>query len=77
MAYILIIEDDLHLVDDLVFFLNEGGHSCKFYARSDDVIKNLDKNGQFNWIILDIMMIRGTLIGDSSPEMETGEIIYK
>ena len=76
MARILIIEDDKYLTDDLRFFIEGAGHTCEVYRYADDVIENLDTFGQYDLIILDIMMMRGTKIVDDKPDIETGEILY-
>ncbi len=77
MTNILIIEDDAPLADDLKFFIEEIGHSCQIYTRADEVIDNIDHFAQFNWIILDIMMLKGENIQDDNPDIETGEILYQ
>ena len=77
MARILIIEDDAYLTEDLRFFIEEAGHNCEVYRYADDVMENLDNFGQYDFIILDIMMMRGTKIKVDKPEIETGEILYK
>ena len=76
---ILIIEDDKPLADDLKFFIEEIGHICQIYSRADEVIDNIDNFAQFDWIILDIMMLRGKQISSDvlNSELETGEILYQ
>ena len=77
MANILIIEDDALLADDLKFFIEEINHSCQIYNKADDVIANIGTFAQFDWIILDIMMLKGEKIQDANPDIETGEILYE
>jgi DNA-binding response OmpR family regulator len=77
MSKILIIEDDAYLTEDLKYFIEEAGHTCCFYRYADEVIENLDNLDQYDFIILDIMMMRGTRIIDDNPDMETGEILFK
>lgn len=79
MSRILIIEDDAFLADDLKFFIEEIGHGCQIYTRADEVIDNIDNFAQFDWIILDIIMLPGEQIpkGVHNSELETGEILYQ
>ncbi len=79
MSIILIIEDDMPLADDIKFFIEEIGHSCQIYTRADEVIDNIDNFAQFDWIILDIMMLRGEQISRDvhNSELETGEMLYQ
>ncbi|RPJ79331.1 MAG: response regulator [Alphaproteobacteria bacterium] len=77
MSNVLIIEDDVMLAEDLKFFIEEEKHTCHVYNKADDVMKNINNLGQFNWAILDIMMLKGEIIKDTNPEIETGEIIYE
>lgn len=77
MASVLIIEDDAYLTEDLKFFIENEGHTCKVYRYADDVMENLNNFGQYDFIILDIMIMKGTKIKDDNPEIETGEILYR
>lgn len=77
MSNVLIIEDDVYLADDLKFFIEEEKHSCQVYNKADEVIENIDNFAQFYWIILDIMMLKGNIIQDDNPDIETGEILYQ
>ncbi len=77
MSKVLLIEDDAILVDDLKFFVEEMGHSCKVYRYADDVIENLTSFEVYDTIVLDIMMMKGKHIDDSDPTLETGEILFK
>lgn len=76
MATILIIEDDAYLTEDLKFFIKGAGHTCNVYRYADDVMENLENFGQYDVIILDIMMMRGTKIKEDNLDIETGEILY-
>lgn len=77
MANILIIDDDLLLADDLKFIIEDEGHKCVVYKRADEVMSNLERLGKFDIILLDIMMLKGSMMEDDHPDVETGEILYK
>jgi len=77
MAKVLIIEDDVYLTEDLKFFIEDEGHTCKVYRYADEVMENLNNFGQYDFIILDIMIMRGSRIRDDNTNIETGEIFYK
>ncbi len=77
MAKVLIIEDDAYLTEDLKFFIEDEGHTCDVYKYADDVMDNLSDLGKYDFIILDIMMMRGNQITDDDTNIETGEILYR
>lgn len=77
MKRILLVEDDKYLSDDLHFFITEAGHSCEVYHSADQFMTNIDKLGEFDKIILDIMMMKGKLIRKLDADQETGEFLYK
>jgi CheY-like chemotaxis protein len=76
MSKVLLIEDDRFLIDDLKTFIEFEGHSCTIYSGPDEVIENLKELQQFDVIILDIMMSRGSYLQDEDPDFETGELLY-
>jgi CheY-like chemotaxis protein len=76
MSKVLLIEDDRFLIDDLKTFIEFEGHSCTIYSGPDQVIENLKELQQFDVIILDIMMSRGSYLQDEDPDFETGELLY-
>ena len=76
MSKVLLIEDDRFLIDDLKTFIEFEGHSCTIYTGPDQVIENLKELQQFDVIILDIMMSRGSYLQDEDPDFETGELLY-
>ena len=77
MSNVLLIEDDRFLIDDLKTFIEFEGHACTIYTGPDEVIDNIDTLKQFDAIILDIMMSRGSYLQDSDVRFETGELLYK
>ena len=77
MSNVLLIEDDRFLIDDLQTFIEFEGHSCTIYSGPDQVIENLKELGQFDVIILDIMMRRGKYLQEEDPDLETGELLYQ
>ena len=77
MSKVLLIEDDRFLIEDLKTFIEYEGHVCTIYTGADEVMDNLDSLGQFNAIILDIMMSRGSYFQDENPNYETGELLYE
>lgn len=77
MSNVLVIEDDVFLVDDLKFFIKAEGHECVVYGRANDVMGKLEELGEFDTILLDIMMMKGSMRENNYPDVETGEILYK
>ncbi len=77
MSKVLLIEDDRFLIDDLKTFIEFEGHSCTAYTGPDQVIDNLDALADFDAIILDIMMSRGSYLQDADLKFETGELLYQ
>lgn len=77
MSKILLIEDDRFLIDDLKTFIEYEGHTCTIYTGPDEVIDNLDSLNQFDAIILDIMMSRGSYLQEEDLNLETGELLYQ
>lgn len=77
MANILLIEDDSYLADDLKYFIEDNDNRCEIYKYADQVMRNLDNLARFDTIILDIMLMRGNLIHDKDPKIETGEILFQ
>ena len=77
MSKVLLIEDDRFLIDDLKTFIEFEGHKCSVFTGPDEVIDNLDVLGQFDAIILDIMMSRGSYLQDEDLKFETGELLYR
>ena len=76
MSRTLLIEDDRFLIEDLSTFIEYEGHTCKVYTGPDDVLDNIQKLGDFDVVILDIMMSRGSYLQDEDPGFETGELLY-
>ena len=76
MCKVLLIEDDRFLIDDLKTFIEYEGHSCTVYTGPDEVIENLEALGEYDAIILDIMMTRGSYLQEEDPDFETGELLY-
>lgn len=77
MSKVLLIEDDRFLIEDLKTFIEYEGHVCTVHTGADEVIENLESLGQFDAIILDIMMARGKYLQDENPGYETGELVYQ
>ena len=76
MSNVLLIEDDRFLIDDLKTFIEYEGHSCTVYTGPDEVIDNIDSLQQYDAIILDIMMSRGSYLQETDLNFETGELLY-
>lgn len=77
MANILIIEDDAYLLEHIEYFVKKAGHNYKTFKYADDVIKDMDNFGAYNYIILDIMLMKGNIDNTNYPDYETGEILYR
>ena len=77
MSKVLLVEDDRFLIEDLKTFIEYEGHVCIVHTGADEVIENLDGFGQFDAVILDIMMSRGKYLQDENPGYETGELLYR
>ena len=77
MSNVLLVEDDRFLIDDLKTFIEYEGHTCSVFTGPDEVIDNLDTLNQFDAIILDIMMSRGSHLQDEDLNFETGELLYQ
>ena len=77
MSKVLLIEDDRFLIEDLKTFIEYEGHVCVVHTGADEVIDNLDSIGQYDAVILDIMMARGKYLQDENPIYETGELLYQ
>jgi len=76
MKKVLVIEDDRFIIDDLRFFIEEEGNQCELYTRASEVVENLSKLGEYDLIVLDIMMRKGPLIEKVEKGMETGEFLF-
>ena len=77
MSNVLLVEDDRFLIDDLKTFIEYEGHTCSVFTGPDEVIDNLDTLNQFDAIILDIMMSRGSYLQEEDLNFETGELLYQ
>ncbi|HAK50425.1 MAG TPA: hypothetical protein DCM54_00755 [Gammaproteobacteria bacterium] len=77
MSRTLLIEDDRFLIEDLSTFIEYEGHTCEVYTGPDDVLDNIQNLGDFDVVILDIMMSRGSYLQEENPSFETGELLYQ
>jgi CheY-like chemotaxis protein len=76
MKKVLLIEDDRFLIDDLRTFIEFEGYGCEVYTGPDEVLDNLNGLAEFDVVILDIMMSRGSYLQEEDPTFETGELLY-
>lgn len=77
MSNVLLVEDDRFLIDDLRTFIEYEGHECTVFKGPDEVIDHLEDVSNFDVVILDIMMSRGSYLQDEDQRMETGELLFQ
>ena len=78
MAKILIVEDDAYTCDQLSYWLGKDHHITTLLRTADEVLDHLASLGNYDAIILDLMMLRGKKLASVPGEKgETGEILFE
>lgn len=77
MKKVLLIEDDKFIIGDLKFFIEAEGNQCEVLTSADQVIDSLGRINDFDCIVLDIMMRKGSRIERVAKDEETGEVLYR
>lgn len=77
MKKVLLVEDDKFITDDLKFFIEAEGNQCEVLTSADQVIDNFGRINDFDRIVLDIMMRKGSRIEKVAKDEETGEVLYR
>ena len=73
---VLVIQPDKMFADDLKFFVGERGHECTVYCTAEEVIKNFNKLGDFNIIIIEAVMPFSPPYSEKEKALQGGEILF-
>jgi len=75
---ILIVEDDLHLSQDLKYFVEDRGHKTTVCSNIESVLKIWKEIHTYDTIILGLMMLKSKEFKTTKEEenLDTGEILY-
>lgn len=73
---ILFIEDNPEFSKIVLDDLEDFGYTVKLIDNADDAVRELEVISQYDLVILDIMLMLGTIIDEHEAE-DTGTAIYK